>query len=223
MATIPQEHVLFDFQRVERTGVPEAVFCEAKPPETLLHLLASFADSTAAPTLFTRLSSDVMSRCDPAVRQAYDYDEISRTAFAKRLSTPHKGRVAIVSAGSSDAFVTYEAARTLQFMNIPHTIFEDCGVAGLWRLQKRLEQINEHEIIIVVAGMEAAIGSVLAGLTNRPIIAVPTSVGYGVCREGHTALNSLLASCAPGITVVNIDNGFGAACAAAKTLTSFGF
>lgn len=107
-------------------------------------------------------------------------------------------------------------------MNIPFQVFEDCGVAGLWRLESKIEEINRHRIIIAVAGMEAALGSVLAGLTSRPIIGVPTSVGYGVCDGGKTALNSLLACCSPGLSVVNIDNGFGAACTAAKTLSSFG-
>ena len=94
-------------------------------------------------------------------------------------------------------------------MNIPFQVFEDCGVAGLWRLENKIEEINRHRIIIAVAGMEAALGSVLAGLTSRPIIGVPTSVGYGVCDGGKTALNSLLACCSPGLSVVNIDNGFG--------------
>ena len=128
-----------------------------------------------------------------------------------------------MSAGTADGFVTWEAARTLEFMNIPFQVFEDCGVAGLWRLQSRIEEINRHHVIIAVAGMEAALGSVLAGLTSRPIIGVPTSVGYGVCDGGKTALNSLLACCSPGLSVVNIDNGFGAACTAAKTFSSFGY
>lgn len=218
-----RDHVVFDFDRAARTGVPEAVFCESKPREVLERLLSSFSESSASPVLFTRLDADVFHACDPAVCAAYDYDDVSRTAFAKRLSEKHSGRVAVVAAGAADAFVTFEAARTLQFMNIPHTVFEDCGVAGLWRLQKNLEAINQHQLIIVIAGMEAALGSVLAGLSTRPIIAVPTSVGYGVCRKGETALHALLSSCSPGLTVVNIDNGFGAACAAAKTLNSFGF
>lgn len=92
--------------------------------------------------------------------------------------------MAVVSAGTADGFVTWEAARTLEFMNIPYQVFEDCGVAGLWRLESKIEEINRHRIIIAVAGMEAALGSVLAGLTSRPIIGVPTSVGYGVCDGG---------------------------------------
>lgn len=140
----------------------------------------------------------------------------------QKLNQEHQGSVAVVSAGTADGFVTWEAARTLEFMNIPYQVFEDCGVAGLWRLESKIEEINRHRIIIAVAGMEAALGSVLAGLTSRPIIGVPTSVGYGVCDGGKTALNSLLACCSPGLSVVNIDNGFGAACTAAKTLSSFG-
>ncbi|MFR8252757.1 MAG: AIR carboxylase family protein [Parasutterella sp.] len=93
--------------------------------------------------------------------------------FAKKLNQEHQGSVAVVSAGTADGFVTWEAARTLEFMNIPYQVFEDCGVAGLWRLESKIEEINRHRIIIAVAGMEAALGSVLAGLTSRPIIGVP--------------------------------------------------
>ena len=95
-------------------------------------------------------------------------------------------------------------------------MFEDCGVAGLWRLTSRIAQINEHDVVIAIAGMDAALASVLGGLTPKPMLAVPTSVGYGVAEGGSGALNSMLSSCAPGIGVFNIDNGFGAACAAAR-------
>jgi pyridinium-3,5-biscarboxylic acid mononucleotide synthase len=95
-------------------------------------------------------------------------------------------------------------------------MFEDCGVAGLWRLTSRIAEVNEHDAVIVVAGMDAALASVVGGLTPKPLLAVPTSVGYGVAEGGESALTSMLASCAPGISVFNIDNGYGAACAAAR-------
>ena len=173
--------------------------------------MKEFSQADAPAILFTRLSEEVFSSCPAEVSRHYCFDSLARTAFCKKLNQEHQGSVAVVS-----------AARTLEFMNIPYQVFEDCGVAGLWRLESKIEEINRHRIIIAVAGMEAALGSVLAGLTSRPIIGVPTSVGYGVCDGGKTALNSLLACCSPGLSVVNIDNGFGAACTAAKTLSSFG-
>ncbi|SDP64120.1 AIR carboxylase [Desulforhopalus singaporensis] len=126
------------------------------------------------------------------------------------------GRIAIVSAGTSDGPVAWEAARTITYLGIANDIYEDCGVAGLWRLTERLDEINTADAVIVVAGLDAALLSVIGGLTSRPIIGVPTSVGYGVAAKGKAALASMLSSCAPGVTIMNIDNGYGAACAAAR-------
>lgn len=218
-----ENRVLFDYDRAVRTSIPEAVFCQSKSREVIYRLMEEFSQAEAPAILFTRLREEVFASCPSEVNQHYFFDPLARTAFCKKLDQEHKGSVAIVSAGTADGFVTWEAARTLEFMNIPYQVFEDCGVAGLWRLESRLKEINRHRIIIAVAGMEAALGSVLAGLTSRPIIGVPTSVGYGVCDGGKAALNSLLACCSPGLSVVNIDNGFGAACTAAKTLCSFGY
>lgn len=217
-----ENRVLFDYDRAARTSVPEAVFCQSKSREVIYSLMEEFSQADAPAILFTWLSEEVFSSCPAEVSRHYSFDSLARIAFCKKLDQEHQGSVAVVSAGTADGFVTWEAARTLEFMNIPFQVFEDCGVAGLWRLENKIEEINRHRIIIAVAGMEAALGSVLAGLTSRPIIGVPTSVGYGVCDGGKTALNSLLACCSPGLSVVNIDNGFGAACTAAKTLSSFG-
>jgi NCAIR mutase (PurE)-related protein len=126
--------------------------------------------------------------------------------------------VAIVCAGTSDVAVAREAARTLRYHGEVATVIADVGVAGLWRLTRRLDDIRQHPIVIVVAGMDAALPSVLGGLVAGCVIAVPTSVGYGVAAGGRAALDAVLASCAPGITVVNIDNGYGAACAALRLL-----
>ena len=126
--------------------------------------------------------------------------------------------VAVVAAGTSDVPVAREALRTLHYQGRGATLIADVGVAGLWRLTQRVEEIRAHLVVIVAAGMDAALPSVVGGLVASPVIAVPTSVGYGVAEGGHTALNSVLASCAPGITVVNIDNGYGAACAALRLL-----
>ncbi len=217
------EHVNFDYQRQERTGIPEAVFAAGKPFPVLLNLFSEFSREDASPILFTRVEKSVFEQIPEEIRSKYDYDELSRTAFCKPNDGGDKpaGSVAIVSAGSADSAVVWECARTLRFMNVEHKTFEDCGVAGLWRIQRHIAEINKHNVIVCVAGMEAALASVLAGLTPRPIIGCPTSTGYGICGNGTTAMLSMLACCSPGISVVNIDNGFGAACVACKFISSF--
>lgn len=209
--------VLFDFARTGRIGLPEAVFCQGKPLNVLIDLLRRFS-SGKPPILFTRLASDVWQGLPQDARAPYGYDALSHTAFAARMPKNDKGKVAIVSAGAADAPVSHEAARTLDYLGITNTLFEDCGVAGLWRLGRHLEQINDHDAVIVVAGMEGALASVVGGLCPRPIFAVPTSIGYGVSSGGKAALDGMLASCAPGISCLNIDNGYGAACAAARVV-----
>lgn len=209
--------ILFDYARYARTGLPEAVFCENKPFISLLELLKNFAGG-APPILFTRLEKTVFQQCPPDLQQVYDYDPLSRTAFAAKLPQKDKKGVAIVSAGVADAPVAREAARTLEYLGIPFKLYEDCGVAGLWRLAEKLPEINAMSAVIVVAGMEGALASVMAGLTPRPVFAVPVAVGYGVAKGGQAALNGMLASCAPGVAVLNIDNGYGAACAAARVI-----
>jgi hypothetical protein len=128
----------------------------------------------------------------------------------------------VVCAGTSDLPVAREAARTLHFAGYDAPVIADVGVAGLWRLMQRIDEIRSFEVVIAVAGMEGALFSVLAGLVDAPVIAVPTSVGYGVAHGGHAALHSALASCATGIVAVNIDNGFGAAGAALRLLRRMG-
>lgn len=211
--------VLFDYARSARVGLPEAVFSEGKSESVLIELLEQFANGSQ-PILFTRLSQSIFDKAPKAARQRYDYDPVSRTAFAACFPERDCPGVAIVSAGTSDAPVAREAARTLKYLGIPASLFEDCGVAGLWRLTEHLPQISAHKAAIIVAGMEGALASVAGGLLGMPIFAVPTSVGYGVSSDGRVALASMLASCAPGIAVLNIDNGYGAACAAARVINS---
>jgi NCAIR mutase (PurE)-related protein len=212
--------VLFDFDRSARIGLPESVFCQGKPIESLIALLQKFARGSGHPVLFTRLPSAVFAALPRDVQDGVDYHAQSRTAWGETLlRRESSGCVAIVSAGTSDGAVAWEAARTLTYLGIEHQMFEDCGVAGLWRLTERLPEINSCEAVIAVAGMDAALVSVLGGLTAKPLLAVPTSVGYGVVNKGGTALNSMLASCAPGVCVFNIDNGYGAACAAARIMS----
>jgi len=212
------ERVFFDHARTARIGLPEAVFCQGKSDDVVASLLVEFKRGSGRPILFTRLEAGVFGRFPADVREGVDYDPLSRTAFGDRLPSVGKGSVAIVSAGTADGFVTWEAARTLEYLGVRHTVFEDSGVAGLWRLGERMDAINSHDVVIVVAGLDAALVSVMGGLSAKPIFAVPTSVGYGMADNGRSALSSMLVSCAPGIGVFNIDNGYGAACAAARVI-----
>lgn len=209
--------VLFDYNREARAGLPEAVFSQGKPDGTLSALLQRFAPGKP-PVLFTRLAPDRLACVPPGVMDCYDYDPVSRTAWAARMPSKPRGSVAVISAGSSDAPVAWEAARTLEYLGIKHTLMEDCGVAALWRLTERLAELRSHSALIIVAGMEGALASVAGGLLPLPIFAVPVSVGYGVSAGGNAALMGMLSSCAPGIAVLNIDNGYGAACAAARII-----
>jgi len=199
--------------------MPEAIFSECKPLPALKELMARFTKGSGEPVLFTRLPKASFHAMPEEIRNGYDYDELSRTAWGDSMPT-RKGSVAIVSAGTGDGYVAWEAARTLMFSGIHCDVYEDCGVAGLWRLGKKLEEISQTEVVIVTAGLDAALASVLGGLLPQPIIAVPTSVGYGIARSGKCALSSMLVSCAPGISVMNIDNGYGAACAALRILNT---
>ncbi|MDR2350175.1 MAG: nickel pincer cofactor biosynthesis protein LarB [Deltaproteobacteria bacterium] len=211
--------VLFDHDRPGRIGLPEAVFSEGKPFGVLRELMENFGKKESRPVLFTRLSTEVFGALPDSLKALYDHDPVSRTAFARPLPARDPDlNVAVVSAGTSDAPVSREAARTLEYLGFSRELFEDSGVSALWRLSGALEKINAHKVIIVVAGLDAALASVLGGLTPRPVIAVPTSVGYGLARGGESALASMLLSCSPGIAVVNVDNGYGAACAAARIL-----
>lgn len=210
--------ILFDHSRTARIGLPEAVFCEGKPVEAIVELLSRFGKGSGRPVLFTRLAPEIFKQAPEAVREGYDYHPLSGTAFGDTLAQKSNGMVAVVSAGTADGSVAWEAARTLAYLGIEHKIFEDCGVAGLWRLADRLQEVNACNAVIVVAGLDAALLSVMGGLTAKPIFGVPTSVGYGVALGGKAALASMLASCAPGVAIMNIDNGYGAACAAARVV-----
>jgi NCAIR mutase (PurE)-related protein len=207
-----------DWERIARTGTSEAVLCEPKSAAQIDAIVAH-AMALGRRLLLTRLGPRKRSRLSAAVRAALEYDDISRTAILGPLPPPRGARrVAVVCGGTSDVTVAREAARTLAFAGETPTLFVDVGVAGLWRLMEHLDDIRVHRVVIVVAGMEGALFSVLAGLVPCAVIAVPTSVGYGVAAGGQAALNAALASCASGLAVVNIDNGFGAAHVALRIL-----
>ncbi len=212
------DEIMLDFGRLERIGLEEAVYAAGKSPAQLDAIL-DLAAERGAPLLITRLDADKHDRLSPRHRDRLDYCPVSRTGiFGVRRAVAGLARVAIVAAGTSDVPVAREAERTLAYLGEAATLIADVGVAGLWRLDRRLGEIRAHPITIVVAGMDAALASVLGGLVAGPVIAVPTSVGYGVAEGGRTALDAMLASCAPGLAVVNIDNGYGAACAALRLL-----
>lgn len=198
-----------DLQREARTGFPEVVYGEGKTAEQLLAIFAKLHENGNV-VLATRVSAEkadyVMERIPDA-----KYDSIGRTLLvAKSLEPLYPGYVAIVAAGTSDLPVAKEAETTVRALGSRVELITDVGVAGLHRLIDRIELIRQANVIIVIAGMEGALPSVVGGLVSKPIIAVPTSVGYGTSYNGLSALLGMLNSCASGISVVNIDNGYGA-------------
>jgi len=217
------EHdIKLDLQRHERLGFDEAIFCAGKTALHLAHILDQAA-ANGLRLLLTRLSAEQLRELPEAHRARIDYEPISRTGY---YGAPHDltgaPRVAVIAAGTSDVYVSREAARTLRYYGQPNVEITDVGVAGLWRLLERLEEIRRMPVVIAVAGMDAALPTVLGGLVPSVVIGVPTSVGYGVASGGEAALGAMLASCAPGLVVMNIDNGYGAACAALRVLRAIG-
>ena len=211
-----------DWERAARTGASEAVLCEPKSAAQIDAIVAH-ARELGRRLLLTRLSPAQYAALAAETSAALDYDATSRTAMlGAPAASPRAGRVAIVAGGTSDAPVAGEAARTLAFEGEAATLVLDVGVAGLWRVMERLPEIRAHRVVIAVAGMEGALFSVLTGLVACPVLAVPVSVGYGVGAGGQVALHAALASCASGLTVLNIDNGFGAAHAALRILDAGG-
>lgn len=212
------DQIKLDLERRRRLGFDEAVFCAGKSSAQLSAILDQL---TAAEErmLLTRLDQPAFAELPDVYRDVIDYDPVSRTGFFGPAPSP-KGRpnVAIVTAGSSDVPVAREAIRTLEFNGIANLAIYDVGVAGLWRLIERIEEIKALPVVIVVAGMDGALPSVVGGLVSGLVMAVPTSVGYGAARGGETALNAALTSCAPGLLTCNIDNGYGAACATLRAL-----
>ena len=207
-----------DFTRADRIGLEEAVYCAGKSPAQVDAILDAAAER-AARFLLTRLDPDKHAALRAVHREALDYCPVSRTAvFGAARAVEGPARIAVVAAGTSDVPVAREALRTLAYQGRAATLVADVGVAGLWRLTRRLDEIRAHPVVICVAGMDAALPSVLGGLVAGAVIGVPTAVGYGVAEGGRTALDAMLASCAPGLAVVNIDNGYGAACAALRLL-----
>jgi len=204
------KQVRWDKDREARTGVPEVVY---GPGKTAAHLRDIFADSDEL-RIASRLSDEQMEVLK-------DFATIHREArMAVRNGRQKREIVAVpvITAGTADIPVALEASTTLDAMGVPTITHFDVGVAGIHRLQSILPELTAARVCIVVAGMDGALPTVVAGLLRAPVIGVPTSVGTGVAQGGIVALNTMLASCSPGVAVVNIDNGFGAACLALKIL-----
>ena len=219
LKTLPFEEVgdlgKLDHHRELRSGVPEVVFGESKTPEAIADLLAGLARKRGS-ALATRVSADKATYVVGQVERA-EYRQAARSVYVPPVDAPSpRGRVAVVAAGTSDLPIADEIKVTLEFLEIDPLSVTDVGVAGLPRTLAAAKELGEVDVAIVVAGMEGALPGVLAGLIDRPIIAVPTSVGYGVGLGGYVAMMAMLASCSPGVSVVNIDNGFGAAVAASR-------
>ena len=212
-----EDQIKLDWERRRRLGFDEAVFCAGKSRAQLSTILDQVAAAEER-MLLTRLDEAQFSELPDIHRNTLDYDPVSRTAFFGDPIKVNARRAAVVTAGSSDVPVAVEAVRTLAFNGVGALVVHDVGVAGLWRLVERIDEIKALPVVIVVAGMDGALPSVIGGLAPNLVIAVPTSVGYGAARNGETALNAALASCAPGLVVCNVDNGYGAACAAMRAL-----
>lgn len=205
-----------DHHRSLRSGVPEVVFGEGKSAEQIALILESLAGAGEG-ALATRVDADKgRALADRLGRGAYHADARVYLIEPERPRSAGRPPVAVVSAGTSDRAVAEEAALTLEFLGHSVARFADVGVAGMQRLLAVVEDLRECEVAVVVAGMEGALPTVVSSLIAAPVIAVPTSVGYGVGVGGYVAMMGMLATCAPGISVVNIDNGFGAAVAAAR-------
>jgi NCAIR mutase (PurE)-related protein len=202
------EMATLDTHRTLRVGMPEVVLAESKTAAQVAAIARKL--STKGPLLVTRLAPEKAAPARRAVRGS-TYDPVSRTLRKGRMDLPAKGPVAVCCAGTSDIPVCEEAAVTLDVMGIEAIRIYDVGVAGLHRLLARHGELERARAIVVAAGMEGALPSVVGGLVGRPVIGVPTSVGYGASLGGLAPLFTMLNSCAPNVTVVNVDNGFGAA------------
>ena len=212
--------IRFDFQRRERLGLIEAIWGQDKSIDQLKRLSENVLGKNEV-VFITRINSEKAIDLLDLYKDARFYEEAKCLIIGDNLNKLNTNKkVAIISGGSSDLAVTLEAQLALEIYGVNCQSFIDVGVAGLHRLMSQLEEINKYDVLIVCAGMEGALATVVGGLLAQPIIAVPVSVGYGVSKDGETALNSMLSSCSPGIAVMNIDNGYGAAMAALRIIKS---
>jgi NCAIR mutase (PurE)-related protein len=204
-----------DVHRELRQGAPEAVLAEGKTTEQVAAIARALLEGGAGSVLVTRADADAR-RAVLALDDEAQEHELARLAWIARAVPETRGTVVIVSAGTSDGSVVHEARVRAELLGTEVVVHEDVGVAGLHRIAAALPDLERADCVVVVAGMDAALASVVGGLVAAPVIGVPTSVGYGVADNGRTALNSMLASCAAALAVVGIDDGLGAGTIAAR-------
>jgi len=203
-----------DHHRALRQGMPEAVYGPGKTPAQCAAVVAELLGHGEGPVVLTR--SDEAQRAH--VLGLHPGALVTGDTLVWRPAAPRDAQVTVVTAGTADLPVAEECVAVLAAFGIGSKLLADCGVAGIHRLLDHVDALGASDVVVVVAGMEGALPSVVAGLVACPVVAVPTSVGYGSSLAGVTALLAMTASCAPGVTVVGIDNGYGAACAAARAL-----
>ncbi|MBT7333709.1 MAG: nickel pincer cofactor biosynthesis protein LarB [Gammaproteobacteria bacterium] len=202
-------HTIIDHDRKRRTGAGEVIFGEGKSADQIADIISSLQAKNSN-ILVTRLHPDKYAALTDLPQNASYHSNAQLLSWHAQPPQSPSTSIAVVTAGTSDINVAEEAALTAEFFGNPVTRIFDVGVAGLHRLLSRLDDLREARVLIVVAGMEGALPSVIGGLVDKPVIAVPTSVGYGAAFDGVAALLGMLTSCASGVSVVNIDNGFGA-------------
>ena len=205
-------YALVDHHRQLRNGCPEVIFCAGKSAEQVEGIVTNLLEAGNTNVLATRATKEITQTVQRIYPEA-EWNPSARTIVIRRQPVEKSGigKILVITAGTSDIPVADEAVVTAEFLGNEVERICDVGVAGIHRLFAKLENIASATVIIVIAGMEGALPSVIGGLTDKPVIAVPTSIGYGTSFGGITALLSMLNSCANGISVVNIDNGFGAA------------
>ena len=202
-------HTVLDHNRALRTGSAEVVFGEGKSAAHISDIIRAMMDN-GTNVLVTRVEPDKYQALTDLPAEAVYYDDAGLLSIVTHTPPTVATSIAVVSAGTSDVAVAEEAARTAEFFGNEVTRIYDVGVAGLHRLLARLDDLRQARVLVVVAGMEGALPSVVGGLVDKPVIAVPTSIGYGAAFDGVAALLGMLTTCASGVSVVNIDNGFGA-------------
>lgn len=204
------DYVCIDYDRQKRTGVPEVIYGAGKTSQQISGIIKRMLENHQTDILVTRLDKDKYNQIKDEFPM-FHYDELSGVLYYQKANKiMNKGLIAVICAGTSDLPIANEATITAQFLGNEVIQINDVGVAGLHRLMRRMDDIYRASVIVVIAGMEGALASVVGGLVSAPVIAVPTSVGYGANFNGLSALLSMLNSCASGVSVVNIDNGFGA-------------
>jgi NCAIR mutase (PurE)-related protein len=204
-----------DTHRELRQGAPEAILGEGKTPDQVAQIAVAMVEAGASSVLVTRADAEMRNAVRSVLPEAQEH-ALARSVWVEREPLARRGHVLLVSAGTSDGPVLHEARIRAELLGTNVTVQEDVGVAGLHRLAAVVPELADADVVVVVAGMDGALASVIGGLAACPVIGVPTSVGYGSAHGGQTALNAMLSSCADGLAVVGIDDGLGAGTVAAR-------